>query len=618
MKTKRLFSAILAACLTLALILPASAAGTAPSLDDAVQAVTALGILNGDGSGNLNLSARVTRAEFVAMAVKATPGGDGVGQAATSPYSDVPRSHWASGYVEAAVSRGLVTAFSDGTFRPNQEITLAEASSMVLALLGYGPEDFSGAFPTGQLTMYHSLKLSAGVTAAGAASTLTRQDAVYLFYNLLSAKTKDGPPYIQQLGHSLDAAGKPDVVSLVNGQMEGPVVAQGYGWQSSLGFTPAKVYRNGSVAALTNIQDYDVVYWNASMSTVWAYAKKATGPIQAIEPSSASPSSVTVAGRTYAIEASAAALALSDLGQYRLGDNVTLLLGRSGGVAAVADVSASAGERVGVVTAIEKTAYPDGSGGSYTAQTVTLLATDGQTYQYQTRGGYKVGSVVRAIVAGSGGEVTLRGLGNASLSGKVNREGTKLDKYAFAQGAEILDVSEDRGAVIYPARLAGLNLNSGKVKYYALNPQGEIETLILNDVTGDAYQYGIITHFTEEGEGMSRYCTYQYDVGGVSYTLSGTTRFLATAGPIRIQGDPASPEKLYALTAAQAGQVSGNQFVTGNQRYTLSDSVVVYEYRDGRYYLSSLARAEESGGSVTAWYDKAESEGGRVRVIVVK
>ena len=180
--------------------------------------------------------------------------------------------------------------------------------------------------------------------------------ALPIFYNLLSAKTKDGPPYIQQLGHSLDAAGKPDVVSLVNGQMEGPVVAQGYGWQSSLGFTPAKVYRNGSVAALTNIQDYDVVYWNASMSTVWAYAKKATGPIQAIEPSSASPSSVTVAGRTYAIEASAAALALSDLGQYRLGDNVTLLLGRSGGVAAVADVSASAGERVGVVTAIEKTA----------------------------------------------------------------------------------------------------------------------------------------------------------------------------------------------------------------------------------------------------------------------
>jgi hypothetical protein len=82
----------------------------------------------------------------------------------------------------------------------------------------------------------------------------------------------------------LDASGKPDVVSLVNGQMEGPVVARGSGWQSSLGFTPSKVYRNGSAASLANIQDYDVVYWNASMGTVWAYAKKATGAIQAIAP----------------------------------------------------------------------------------------------------------------------------------------------------------------------------------------------------------------------------------------------------------------------------------------------------------------------------------------------
>ena len=48
MKTKRLFSAILAACLTLALILPASAAGTAPSLDDAVQADAIFTVLMGE------------------------------------------------------------------------------------------------------------------------------------------------------------------------------------------------------------------------------------------------------------------------------------------------------------------------------------------------------------------------------------------------------------------------------------------------------------------------------------------------------------------------------------------------------------------------------------------
>lgn len=605
----------MAVCLSLALALHASAAGAAPSLEDASQAVTALGIMSGDGSGNLNLSQKVTRAEFVTMVVKASPGGDGVGQAATSPYPDVPRGHWASGYVEAAVSRGLVSAFSDGTFRPDQEIKLAEAVSMVLSLLGYGPEDFSGAYPTGQLSMYHSLKLSSGVTAAGAASPLTRQDAVYLFYNLLSAKTKAGAPYIQSLGHSLDASGKPDVVSLVNGQMEGPVVAQ-RGWQSSLGFTPGKVYRNGSNAVLTNIQEYDVVYWNRSMNTVWAYGKKTTGTIQAIAPSGAEPSSVTVAGRTYQIETSSAAYALSDLGQYHLGDAVTLLLGRSGGVAAVAGVSVGAGNQVGVVVNVENTSYPDGSGGSYTAQTVTLLATDGQTYQYQSQGSYRKGSVVR-VAAGQGDGVSLRGLGSASLSGQVSKDGAKLDKYSFAQGAEILDVSENRGAVIHPGRLAGLKLDSGKVRYYSLNPQGEIDMLILNDVTGDAYQYGVLTRFEEQGEGMSRYYTYEYDVGGVKYALPGsTTRFRLNGVGLRVLGDPADPERLQSLTATKAGQIVGNQLIAGNQAYTLSDDVLVYEQRSGQYYLSSLARAEN--GDVTGWYDKAESEGGRVRVIIVK
>ena len=56
----------------------------------------------------------------------------------------------------------------------------------------------------------------------------------------------------------------------------------------------------------------------------------------------------------------------------------------------------------------------------------------------------------------------------------------------------------------------------------------------------------------------------------------------------------------------------------GSQKYTLSDSAAVYEYREGKYYLSSLARAEAASGKLTGWYDKAESEGGRIRVRVIR
>ena len=553
------------------------------------------------------------------MAVKASPGGEQIGQAATSPYPDVPRDHWASGYVEAAVSLGLVSGYSDGTFRPDQPMGWAEGVSLVLALLGYGPEDFSGAYPTGQLALAHSLGLDQGVSARSAADVLTRRDAMYLFYNLLSAPDADGTPYIQRLGHTLDASGKVDLLELTNGALEGPLVAQG-DWQSALPFSPAAVRRDGAQIPASAVQDYDVLYWNPASEEIWVYTDRASGTIQALEPSASRPTSVTVAGRAYEIETSAAALALSDLGQYRLGDPVTLLLGRSGGAAAVADVSAAgAAERVGMIISVSEEQYPDGAGGSYTAQTVTMLATDGLTYQYQTRGGYRVGSVVRAGSFGQDGQITLRGLSSQSLSGKVSDDGAELGDYHFAPDASILDVADGQGAVYRPERLAGVALSSGAVRYYSLNSQGEIDQMILENVTGDMYQYGVLTRREEMGEGLNRIYSYEYDIAGTDYALpASTTGFRAATGPIQLTGDPADPERMYSLTSAGEGTISGRQFLTDQRRYTLSDQVLVYERRGGQYLLSTLARAQEGDFTLTAWYDKPEAQGGRIRVIVAR
>ena len=622
MKPKRFFAAIVTACLSLSLALPCFAAAPAAggaTLEEAIQAVTALGILSGNENGDLGLSQRVTRAEFITLAIKAVPGGDGVGQAASSPYPDVPRSHWASGYVEAGVSRGLISGYSDGTFRPSQEIKLAEGASIALSLLGYGPEDFSGAYPTGQLAMYRSLRLDRGINALQPSDPLTRQDAVYLFYNLLLTKTREGTPYIQSLGCGLDASGKPDLVTLNNRDMEGPLVAQ-KDWRDTLGFTPSSVYRGGASVPAQAIQAGDVLYWNATAKTVWAYTKRASGLIQSIEPSGASPTSVTVAGRAYAIETSSAAYDLSDLGKYRAGDSVTLLLGRDGGVAAVSSSTELTAERVGLAVAVSTGTYPDGAGGTYTAQSVTLLSTDGQTYEYQSRGtGIQAGSLLRASADNATGEIVLRNLTSTQISGTVDEKGAGLDQHPFAQDVEILDVCEARGAVITPERLAGLTLRRDQIRCCVLNGRGEVETLILRNATGDACQYGILTRTEKLGDEMSVYYSYEFVVDGAGYNIpNASTRFSASNGPIQITGDPADPKQLRSLISTGTGTLAGDAFVANDQKYTLSDSVVVYEYRGGKYFLSSLARAERSGGSLTAWYDKPESLGGRVRIIVVK
>ena len=68
----------------------------------------------------------------------------------------------------------------------------------------------------------------------------------------------------------------------------------------------------------------------------------------------------------------------------------------------------------------------------------------------------------------------------------------------------------------------------------------------------------------------------------------------------------------------KADGVSGSTLRAGSRSYTISDQVVVYEYRDRQYFPSTLDRVQELGLSLTGWYDRPENQGGRIRVIVAR
>ena len=126
---KRILPILLSLALTLP-ILPATLAAPAP-VEDMAQVLSALDIMTGNENGDLMLSRRLTRAEFTKLVVAASPYGKNVGASTTvSPYPDVPYSHWAAPYVEAAVSTGLVNGYLDGTFHPDETITLAMGVTM--------------------------------------------------------------------------------------------------------------------------------------------------------------------------------------------------------------------------------------------------------------------------------------------------------------------------------------------------------------------------------------------------------------------------------------------------------------------------------------------------------
>ena len=615
---KRVLSALLAAALTLSLVTPALAV---TSRDDAAQVLAALDIMTGDESGNLNLSAPVTRAEFVKMLMAASP--ISVGDVTyVSPYPDVPASHWAAPYVEAAVAAGYVTGYLDGTFRPANTITLAEGVVMALRLLGYTNEDFSGSFPAGQMAMYRTLDLDEGITI-GQNDTMTRQDAMYLFYNLLTAPSKTtGQPYLSSvLGYGLTADGEVDTLALLNGTMDGPVVVGEAGWRDKIPFdiSKASVTRNGVVTTAAALTDNDVVYWSKHLNALWVYTNKITGPIQAITPASA-PTSVTVSGKSYEIETSTAAYALSDLGTFEVGDSVTLLLGRDGKVAAVAAPGQTSGGSVcGLVVSNVPQQYTDKNGNDYTAASVTILATDGNTYTYSTeRTSVRTGTLVQAVPTENGMEV--KNLSSASLSGKVNADGTKLGGRSFAADVEILDTYGDHGVRVYPQRLAGMEIAEGMVRYYLLDGNGDISRLILKDATGDMHTYGVITSVSEMDlpNMMATSGTYVYDAAGTIQTISGSTVYNVQTGPFMMKTDGDKIDRFTNLTKLKITSVEGTTAYANNRQYAIWDDALVYEVRDGKYYLTSLALVTGGDYTLTGWYDKDQTDGGRIRVILAE
>ena len=628
---KRFLSVLLAAALALGLASAALAAELTET--ESAQLLAALDIMVGDDKGDLALDRTITRAEFTKMAVAASTSRDTVGETVTvKPYPDVPQTHWAASYIKVATDMGLVQGDLSGQFNPDREITLAEGVTMVLRLLGYEDSDFVGTWPAGQMAQYRALELDEGI-ACGQNESMTRQNAQTLFTNLMFTKNKAGAYYLNVLEPDRDlvtADGDFDRLAFINSDMEGPLVVD-RGWESSIPFDleSAVIYRDGKASAANAIQTQDVLYYSEIARTVWAYSDKITGMLEGRSPSASAPTSVTVAGRTYAIESLEAAYALSDLGGYAIGDTVTLLLGRDGGVVSVGTVEEEELLLYGVITEVEDLSYSDGAtGDTYTARTVTIFATNGQTYCYQlSNKNLEEGDLVQVL--NDGGRASVTRLSTKRISGKVDSQGKKLGGYAFAENVQIIDTYEACTPIrIQASRLAGMTVEEDDVRFYALNAQDEITHLILDDATGDLHQYGIITKVDEVDVtlptgGFMLSSSYTYKVGGVEQVFgSSNAVYNLKVGPCQVKMDgDVSVERLYNLSERKLSEVnvSGMFGVDASQRkYKLSEQVWVYVYENQSYQLSNLNRVAEGGYTLTGWYDKEEKDGGRIRVIVAR
>ena len=157
------------------------------SYANSVEALTALGVVNGDDNGLFNPENTVTRAEFAKMTVEALGEGDAAASSTYTKFADT-KGHWAAGYVEAGVSAGFINGYDEDNFGPDDTVQYAQAVKMLVGALGYDVyASKQGGWPSGYLSYGSSLDIINGVSVASNETELTRAQCAVLIFNAMKA-----------------------------------------------------------------------------------------------------------------------------------------------------------------------------------------------------------------------------------------------------------------------------------------------------------------------------------------------------------------------------------------------------------------------------------------------
>lgn len=128
----------------------------------ATSSMAAGGYIQGYADGTFGANKPITRAEFVCLAARFATKTTGF-----ASYTDVDNGHWAARSIAICASNGWVQGYEDGTFRPDQPITRAEAMTIINRMLGRG--------------------VSKGYVCKGAARFTDNDPGSWYYYEILEA-----------------------------------------------------------------------------------------------------------------------------------------------------------------------------------------------------------------------------------------------------------------------------------------------------------------------------------------------------------------------------------------------------------------------------------------------
>ena len=410
-----------------------------------------------------------------------------------------------------------------------------------------------------------------------------------------------------------------------------------------------KIVKNGAVIDPSGLKKYDVVTLDAANRQALVSDTRVSGRYSEGGPTVSYPQEVKVYGNSFRISDSAAAF-FKDM---KLKDYITLLFDADGNVAAAYPRSTVSADMQGIVTAID-----EGKATVTLTNGITLRNMDIDKLDKPTA---LMGRLVSVSTNGDKAVLTRR-----TLSGKTSGEWSLSDgKLGSKPVSSRVNVYEEvlSGAPLSRIALSDISLAkvpSSDIRYTVTDSAGTITTVILGDVTGDSWLYGMGSSKRNE-----RIFTPPFSVGGRSWgelsdaeqkeyeknhpsydyfvTINywntdkhekeeATFRVLnlpsgLTGGPIAVPKGYSTDEsivntsldikKLKLIDTVDRTAFDGASGVrTKDGYYALADQLGIYD-TENREFIATLQSAKSNYTKFALYANDTAEDGGKIRIIPV-
>lgn len=190
---KKFLSAMLAILLVAATLTSSALATNGeydfPDIDntstaDAIDTLSTLGIISGYSDGKYHPENNLTRAEAATLMTRALYSSN-ISIVKTLPWKDVAQTHWARKYIDTAYMRSIISGYGDWYYGPEDNISYVQMLTIVLNTIGYDAGHLSGKWPDKEITQAKAVGLLDGLGIKDFDKPCTRGEAAQMIYNAL-------------------------------------------------------------------------------------------------------------------------------------------------------------------------------------------------------------------------------------------------------------------------------------------------------------------------------------------------------------------------------------------------------------------------------------------------